>query len=84
VVVVIAATGEVFMPIIPFVDYITSDLDKTSIPGTLFVGKTNRAGNWIIIRMVNKSQLTFAVGISGYSTAWTGRTGLTYKEFSDL
>jgi hypothetical protein len=49
--------------------------------GTTYFGFVRKGGSWYIMKQVvsgNDISYLYAEGDSGYSTAWTGRTGLTY------
>ena len=50
-----------------------------------YYGYLSETGSWIVQkRAVSTGIYTYCIGQSGYSTAWTGRAGLTYVAFSSL
>jgi hypothetical protein len=63
------------------------EYEFTDIGGTdpMYIGYTAKGGNWFI-KKYSKSAGTmrFFKGDSGYTTAWTGRAGLTYDYFYEI
>lgn len=58
-------------------DYSLQDYEKTG--SYVYVGYKATAGQWFIYRRtVATNARAYASGSSSYSTAWTGRAGLTY------
>ena len=62
------------------------DTDEASAT-TKYYGFTKRDGYWYIMKEAISSDVhayTFVTGTSAYSTAWTGRAGLTYGTFTAI
>lgn len=58
--------------------YKISDIDDS---GTIkYFGFTDSDGNWFILQLTT-TQVRYIKGTSGYTTNWTGRTGLSYDYF---
>lgn len=66
------------------IDYaLPANVDESSSPA--YYGFENQDGGWIIIKKSTSASIdtfTYAKGSSAYSTAWTGRAGLTYAAAS--
>jgi len=50
----------------------------------MYFGYIALDGSWYIKYLNTATGTTFCKGASGYSTAWTGRAGLTYGLFNDI
>lgn len=62
------------------------DTDEASAT-TKYYGFTKYDGYWYIMKEAISSDVhtyTFVTGTSAYSTAWTGRAGLTYGTFTAI
>lgn len=62
----------------PLAPYKISDLDEAG--ATKYYGNLDDAGNWYILQLTSTAA-RYAKGTSAYTTAWTGRAGLTYDYF---
>ena len=57
-----------------------ADWDASGDP--IYVGKTDKAGNWIITEFnVANGTARYIAGSSDYATNWTGRAGLSYDPY---
>ena len=70
-------------------DYLTLDVDEASST-TTFVGKQDKDGNWLIMRIDTSSGTSIRYASSknnpsyvDYTSAWSNRLGLTYGYVSD-
>ncbi len=61
-------------------------LSNTDDAGTTkYYGYINDTGGWLIQKWDSTTGIyTYAIGTSAYSTAWTGRAGLTYAAYNTL
>ena len=60
-----------------------SDEDISSDP--MYFGYLAENGSWIIQqRTVSTGAYRYAMGVSGYATAWTGRAALSYALYNAL
>ena len=61
-------------------NYFATDFDESGDPA--YYGFLDKDGNWVIME-VNETNGTvrYDSGSSAYTTAWTGRAGLTYNYF---
>lgn len=64
------------------VEYKSSDMDTLSNPK--YFGSITQEGDWIILEMMNNSDLRYIKGSANYSTNWTNRAALSYVLYSDL
>jgi len=62
-----------------FIKYKSAGMDVSGTP--MYFGYIDLDGSWYIKALDTASGTTYCKGDSGYSTAWTGRAGLTYGEF---
>lgn len=63
-------------------DYVVSDMDTAN--DTKYYGYLKSNGRFYVMREVSSTgEFRFYFGTSGYSTAWTGRAGLSYSLFSE-
>jgi hypothetical protein len=62
--------------------YFISDKDDDATPN--YYGFVDKDGNWYILKetvSAGADTYRYAKGTTGYTTAWTGRAGLTYDYF---
>lgn len=62
----------------PLAKYKISDLDEAG--ATKYYGNLAADGSWYILSLTTTAA-RYAKGASAYTTAWTGRAGLTYNYF---
>lgn len=63
--------------------YKLSDMATGSDPS--YFGYVDAAGNWYIMKLTDSTgQARYVKGASGYTTAWTGRAGLTYGYYDAI
>ena len=62
----------------PTFKYKVTDLDTSET--TKYFGYTDKDGNWYIMQLTSTTG-RYIKGSSGYTTSWTGRTGLSYDYF---
>ena len=64
-----------------YTDFYVSDMDEASDPR--YYGLLNDHGSYIIIQQtISTGAVRYNRGQSNYSTAWTGRAGLSYAVFN--
>ena len=61
--------------------YKITDIDDSGT--TKYFGFTDKDGNWFIMSLTT-TEARYIKGTSGYTTNWTGRTGLTYDYFYNV
>ena len=66
----------------PLASYKSAGMDLSSDP--MYFGFLRADGFWYIKCLDIASGTTYAKGDSGYTTAWTGRAGLSYDEFNNV
>ena len=64
----------------PLGQFAISDMDEGT---TSYYGYLNIHGGWVI-QKVTSTAVRYCTGLKDYSTAWTGRAGLTYGTFSEV
>ena len=65
----------------PTSKYKITDIDPTA--GNQYFGYTDKDNNWYIMHLTT-TQARYIKGDSGYTTAWTGRAGLSYDYFYNI
>jgi hypothetical protein len=63
-------------------EYITHDIDEAADPK--YYGALHYSGAWIITKFTGGIELRYAIGRENYTTAWTGRAGLTYDYINNI
>ena len=70
-------------------EFQTNDIEEASATVT-YIGMEDASGEWYLKKIDTSSDTVFShatelnnVGTSDYSTAWTGRAGLTYQDYSN-
>jgi hypothetical protein len=63
------------------VKYKITDIDDAG--STKYFGFTDKDGNWFIMSLTT-TQARYIAGTSAYTTAWTGRAGLSYDYFYNI
>jgi hypothetical protein len=64
-------------------EYVASDVDEATT--TRYYGFLAYNGRWIIRKLVTTTgAMTYVQGKTGYSTAWTGRAGLSYVRYNEM
>jgi hypothetical protein len=67
--------------------YFLSDVDNTTFEDVVYIGKLDKSGYWLIMRIdytVEPNEYRYASGYLDYGSNWSNRINLTYGLFEDL
>lgn len=66
----------------PTEHYKFSDMDTSGDPD--YFGFVDADGGWYIMQLNSSGTARYVKGTSGYTTAWTGKSGLSYDYFYNI